>query len=386
MKFFVVLVSILLIVVFGIVNYYIGLRGWQNVGRLIPFLNNKIYWVIFWIIALAYLISKIGAEYIPTGVENYLNFIGVYWLAAMMYFIILLPILDIIRFLGGKASFIPIGIKQNAVIKTTVGLLTFFIVIALVAYGSWNAKNAKVVNYDINVPKSSGSLKKLNIVMVSDIHLGDIVDNKRLQGMVEKINAEKPDLVLLVGDIVDEKIEPYEKQNMGESFSKLSAKYGVYAVTGNHEYIGGEVEQIVKKLESSGIKVLRDNSVKIDDAFYLVGREDMASERFKGIKRKTIDSILESVDKSKPIILMDHQPKSLAEAQNSGVDLQVSGHTHRGQMFPNEFFTGRLYEIDWGYLKKGNLNVIVSLGYGTWGPPIRIGNSPEIVRINLNFQ
>jgi predicted MPP superfamily phosphohydrolase len=386
MKYFVVLASILFIIIFGITNYYIGLRGWQNVGRLIPFLNNKIYWVIFWIIALSYLISKIGAKYIPASVESYLSLIGVYWIAAMMYFIILLPIIDIVRFLGGKVSFIPISIKQNVALKTTVGFLVFFIVIALVAYGSWNAKNAKVVNYDINIQKSAGSLKKLNIVMVSDIHLGDIVDNKRLQSMVEEVNAQKPDLVLLVGDIVDEKIRPYEKQHMEVSFSKLQAKYGVYAVTGNHEYIGGEAEQIVKELERSGIKVLRDNYVKIDDAFYLVGREDIASERFKGTKRKTIDSILEHVDKSKPIILMDHQPKNLAEAQNSEVDLQVSGHTHKGQMFPNEFFTGRLYEIDWGYLKKGNLNVIVSLGYGTWGPPIRIGNSPEIVRMNLTFQ
>lgn len=386
MKNFLIIFVIISIGIFGIVNYYIGLRGWQNVGSLIPFLNNRIYWMVFWIIALSYIISKIGDKYIPAGIENYLNIIGAYWLAAMMYFIIILPIVDIIRILGGKASFIPIGIKQNAALKTTAGLLVFFIVIGLVAYGSFNARNAKVVNYDINIQKSAGSLTKLNIVMVSDIHLGDIVDNKRLQSMVEKINAENPDLVLLLGDIVDEKVEPFRKQHMGESFSKLKAKYGVYAVTGNHEYIGGESEQIVDELELSGIKVLRDNYIKVDDAFYLVGREDLASERFTGTKRKSISSIIDSIDMSKPIILMDHQPQKLEEAQNSGVDLQLSGHTHKGQMFPNEIFTKKLYEIDWGYLRKGNLNVIVSLGYGTWGPPIRIGNSPEIVGVNLTFK
>ncbi|ERI94134.1 Ser/Thr phosphatase family protein [Clostridiales bacterium oral taxon 876 str. F0540] len=381
-----VLMIIVTILAFGGVNYYIGLRGWQGVGSLVPFINVKIYWVIFSLIAVSFILARIGDKFLPSSIEGYLNLIGAYWMAAMLYFIMILPLVDIGRFIGGKASFIPQGIRENTFIKTYAGLFVFLIVIVILAYGTYNAKNIRVSRYDINIDKKAGNLKELKIAMFSDAHLGNIVDNARLAKMVDKVNELNPDIILMAGDIVDEKLSPFVNQNMGENFKRLKSKYGVYFVTGNHEYYGGEVEGIIKNLEAAGVKVISDEYIKIDDSFYVVGRQDIAVESYYKKKRKTLDEILNGADKNLPIILMDHNPKNLEEPEKAGVDLQVSGHTHRGQMFPSEYITRRLYEIDYGYLKKDNFNIVVTSGIGTWGPPIRVGNSSELDMIMLHFQ
>ena len=132
--------------------------------------------------------------------------------------------------------------------------------------------------------------------------------------------------------------------------------------------------------------MLRDNSVLIDNSFYVIGREDSSLERAAKIKRKDLSSLVEDLDKSKPFLLMDHQPGNLSEPEKQGIDLQLSGHTHRGRIFPANIITNGIFEIDYGYLKKNNSQFIVSSGYGTWGPPIRIGSRCEIVEINLKFK
>lgn len=368
------------------INYYIGLRGWQTIGSIIPIVNSKAYWIFFWMLAASYVVARIGDKFLPEGISNFIAIVGAYWMAATLYFILIIPFVDVVRFVGKRAKFVPEMIKNNRIIGNTYGFIILFFVIALLIYGTYNAQKVKVVSYNLNINKKSEALDKLKIIMVSDIHLGNIVDNKRLEKMVEEINDRKPDLVLLAGDIIDERLEPFIKQNMGDTFLKLKANLGVYGVLGNHEYIGGEAEAIVPALEKSGIKMLKDNYVKVNDSFYIVGRDDASAVRFNNKnKRKSLGDILQGVDKELPVIIMDHQPVNLKETEENGVDIQFSGHTHRGQMFPSQFITEKIFEIDWGYLKKGNSNIIVSSGYGTWGPPIRIGNSSEIVEVNIKF-
>ncbi len=157
---------------------------------------------------------------------------------------------------------------------------------------------------------------------------------------------------------------------------------GIYAITGNHEYIGG-VSRAVKYIESLKIKLLRDTAVEVNGKLILIGREDRDIKRFKGLQRKNLKDILAGVDLSKPLILLDHQPFNLQEAANYNIDLQLSGHTHAGQLWPFTYLTKAIYELDWGYKVKGNTHYYVSSGYGTWGPPVRIGSKPEIVIITL---
>jgi predicted MPP superfamily phosphohydrolase len=190
---------------------------------------------------------------------------------------------------------------------------------------------------------------------------------------------------LIPGDIIDEDIAPVIHSNVGEKLKSFKAKYGAYAVTGNHEYIGG-VHKAKAYLSEQNVNLLNDAFELIDDSFYVVGREDLTINQFTNHQRKDLHEIVEGADHLKPIILLDHQPFKLENAVNNGIDLQLSGHTHHGQLWPFNYITKMVFERSWGYLKKGNTHFYVSSGVGGWGPPIRTVNRPEIISITLNFK
>ncbi len=196
------------------------------------------------------------------------------------------------------------------------------------------------------------------------------------------INGQNPDIILLVGDTFDEDLGPVIRNNMGEQLATLKAKYGAYAVTGNHEYYGNAAEA-VNYLQNHGITVLQDTSITVGGIVNLIGRNDRQSIRFLGKNRKPLEELVREANQSLPSILMDHQPFNLEEAENNNITLQLSGHTHHGQLWPFNYITGAMFELSSGYLKKGNTHYYVSNGYGTWGPPVRIGNRPEIIVITL---
>lgn len=221
--------------------------------------------------------------------------------------------------------------------------------------------------------------------MISDLHLGIAVRKSGIDNMVNSINDLKPDIVLFCGDMIDENTGSSLKKYFGESAKNIHSKYGIYGINGNHEYVDGNLQETIKYLKAGNINILNDNLVKIHDSFYLVGRDDPASAAITKKQVKPLKEALESIDKSIPVVVLNHQPTGLEEAKEEGVDLQLSGHTHRGQFFPNNFITNFVYEEDYGYLKKGDFNVIVSSGYGAWGPPIRIGTKSEIVNIKVKF-
>lgn len=379
----VILVISLIFLIYGGLNYYIGLRGWQALFSFVTFVSPNVYWSVFWLLSWSYLFSRFSQKYLPTLLFEGLNIVGAYWLAFMFYFLIVITSFDLLRLFDHFFQVIPLEIKRN--LNPALGLTVVILIIGLISYGAWNSRHPQVNHYDLTIAKQAGSLKKLHVVMVSDIHLGTIVHNYHLTKMVNTVNELKPDLVLFAGDVFDENIESSNKQEVSDNFRNLSAPYGVYAVLGNHEYIGGNAEEAINYLGDAGVKVLRDSAQELAGSFYLIGRDDLSGARFRGAKRQDLKTIMQGVNRSLPIILMDHQPSQLAEPVEQGVDLQVSGHTHRGQMFPIQFITNRIFENDWGYLRKGDFQLIVSSGYGTWGPPIRIGNTPEIVDITINF-
>jgi predicted MPP superfamily phosphohydrolase len=240
------------------------------------------------------------------------------------------------------------------------------------------------VEYNVSIDKKAGNIKQLKCAMISDVHLGDNAGRNSMHKAVNVINGLEPDLVIFAGDLIDNEIEPVEKAHMLDELKGIKSKYGVYAILGNHEYYGNSTERITELIEESGVTVLRDKCVKIQDSFYLVGREDVACT-MNGYNRANLDSLLNGVDKNSPVLLLDHQPINLDQPRKEGIDLQLSGHTHAGQLFPINLITNAIYEEDNGYLKDGKFNLIVSCGYGTWGPAIRIGSQSEVVKININF-
>jgi predicted MPP superfamily phosphohydrolase len=333
---------------------------------------------------LAYPIGRFAERAYCCGFTKSIVLLGSFYLAFMVYAFFFTLFIDIVRLGDHFVGFLPEVIQQNSQKAAYVAFLIIFILTSvIVSIGHYNALHPRIRKIDLKINKSANELKKLKIVFASDIHLGTIIRNSRLLKIVDKINSLNPDLVLFPGDVVDEDIAPLSEQNMAQSFFKIKSKLGVYAITGNHEYFGG-VNRSVAYIEEGNIVVLQDSVAKISDSFYLVGRKDLTGNRM-GDKRRSLDDMVKNLDKNLPIILMDHQPFHLEQAELNNIDLQISGHTHHGQMFPFNLITKKIFELSWGYLKKGNTHYYVSCGVGTWGPPIRIGNRPEIVQINLRF-
>jgi len=377
-SYFIVFISIVL-TVYSLANFYVFYHGYN---ALKAFSTLKyIFIVVFLFFSLSYIIARIAHPLKHSYINEIFLTTGSFWLAALEYFLILCLLIDIFRVINHFIPFLPSFVYFNFE-NTKLYLFIFSILVTsgVLSFGFINAKNPVIVDYTLPIDKKIPDKKEINIVMVSDIHLGVLSCGKWFDEAVEKINSLNPDIILLVGDVIDEDVKPVIKQNLGDHLLNLKSKFGVYAVTGNHEYYGG-VEPAVKYLQDHNIKVLRDSAVLIDNLFYLIGREDKEKERITGFPRKDLTELLKSVDVNYPVILMNHQPSGLPELEGKGIDISLSGHTHHGQYFPNNFFTSRIYEISRGLEKKYGTWIYVSVGLGTWGPPIRIGNKPEIVKI-----
>jgi uncharacterized protein len=369
---------------YGLINTYIFFRGRSAAVWMPPFWRKTALW-LFWLSVLSYPLGRFLSRLVPLPGEDGLVLVGSYYLAVMIYLFLILLFLDTLRLIRAlippvlKNRFRALGIGPRTKFLVVIGF-----VLITVSLGHWNALHPRIRNLEINLPQSIGPGKQLSVVMASDLHLGRIIRNSRLEKIVGLINGLQPDLVLLAGDLTDEDISFLSDQNTAAILQRIQAPLGVYSVTGNHEYYSG-IRRSVSFIRQGGIRVLEDQAVKIGNALYLVGRKDRTAERF-GERRKPLEELMKEVPPGYPVILMDHQPFELGEAQRQGVGLQLSGHTHNGQLFPINFIVGRIYENPWGYLKKGNTHYYVSCGVGTWGPPVRTCSIPEIMHIRLTFQ
>ena len=372
------------LVIYGLVNSYIFVMGLQA----IPADSCWRSWYIagFWLIASSFVLARIMERAYPCGFTGVITWIGSFWLAFMLYFILIALFIDLARLINHffhifpQVFYVDYQKTKLAALFISAGLVTL-----VVLAGFINARNPRIKKLELFVAKPVTGEKSLNIVMASDIHLGTLIASRKANRLVATINSLHPDIVLFAGDVVDEDLAPVIKNNLGASLVRIRSKLGVYGITGNHEYIGG-AEAAVKYLGEHGITMLRDTAVLVGNRFWLVGRDDRDKSRFTGKQRRELADIMRQVDRSYPIILMDHQPFNLDKAVAEGVDLQLSGHTHHGQLWPFNYITSAIYEISSGYKKTGITHFYVSNGFGTWGPPVRLGNRPEIVQIILKFE
>lgn len=379
---FSIAIFIFFVPIYLAVNYYVGLRFFQSMKEFIePY--SSFFWSIYFVCSISLFGARVFKRLYPRYVNDQISIIGDYWLGSIYYSFLIWIVMDILHF---SANLIYPTTQGTTYPSFYLGLSVLFIIGILLLYGTWNALHPRIVHYNIHVKKTVNDLSQLHAVMVSDIHLGLVVNNERLEKMVSSINELDPDIVFLVGDTIDEDVELFVSQNMPDSLKKLRSKYGVYAVLGNHEYISCNSELAIGSLKQANVNVLVDEYAKVNDQFYVVGRDDRMARNITGKTRMELSKLMDGIDKNYPIILLDHQPNNLEDGQRNGVDLQLSGHTHNGQFFPNNLISKHVFEHSWGYLRKGDYQIVVSSGFGTWGPPIRIGSNPEIAELTIYFE
>lgn len=355
-------------------NSFVIVRGWQALPPVS--ILRPAYLITMIVMFVAMFGTMIFASYMPHILGKAISHIGFTYMIVFIYLFLSFLVVDVVRIANYFIHFAPAGmvVIRFWAMMASLGIITIALII-----GNYKFNHPELVTLNLSVDNPTQH-KTLKIVAASDIHLGVTIDKEMLQGYVKMINDQHPDIVLLAGDISDRSMIPVERQHMDDDLKLINAKYGVYAINGNHEHYAETPNATAEYLTKAGIKVLRDEVGLVDSSFYIVGRDDRSN-----LNRKNLSDIVKGLDASKPTILLDHQPFNLEEAQKNGIDLQISGHTHNGQFFPGNLVVKRMYELGHGYMKKGKTHYYVSSGLGIWGPQYRIGTQSELVVINLKY-
>lgn len=337
------------IAIYCLLVFYIGKNLHVTLQAFGMTRYTRTYWIVLYVISFAYFGSSI---------HELFKMIGSYWLFFFQYGLLL-------SLLG---NFIYYVVRYRN--KKVVGSTAVLTVIVLCFVGLYNAYTPVVHKTTMNVLKPMS--ESLRIVVASDFHLGVLSHKQHLQNFVNLSNEAKPDIVFLVGDLIDDDPKWFVEEGMAAILSQLETKHGVYAVLGNHEYYGGKINELVAEMEKANVHMLLDETINIHDMIYVTGQEDRTNE-----DRLPIEALAPD-DHNLPWFVMNHTPDDLQAPEQAGVDAHFSGHTHRGQLWPNEWITNQIFEVDYGHEMKHDMHVLVSSGFGFWGPPMRIGSQSEL--------
>jgi len=375
----IIFVFIMLVFVYGGAHFYTAGRLYQWVNLLIPNLNIKFYIGIFIFLALSIIL---GFMPFPSGIKYIINIISAYWLGIFVYLFSFTIAADLCLLFAKLIKIIPYPIPQN--ILFWKGLIVLILTAGIVSYGLYNANQIKHVSYNVQIKNLSLS-SEIKIVMISDLHLGAVNSERNLKKIVQRINETNPDIVCITGDIFNDDYNSIRSPSkVIDLLKSINSTYGVYACLGNHD--GGKtLNSMISLLEQSNITLLNDEYVTIDNRLILIGRLDpFPIGGFGDMQRKDIKEIFTMIDTNLPIVVMDHNPSNIHQ-YGKETDLIISGHTHRGQIFPGSLITKALFTVDYGHYQKDidSPHVIVTSGAGTWGTPMRIGTNNEIVSITF---
>lgn len=376
----IVFAVLLTLSLYGGSNFYIGKRLFQGLTFLFPHMNAAMFAGIGLFIASTIFLAILP---LPAGLKGFLRWISSYWMGIYVYLLILFLLADLVLFLGGMAHILPVPVPQS--LRFDLSLLVIGLTASLVIYGIGNANRIEKVSYDIQLNKT-GFGDGMNLVLISDLHLGAVHSEQRLPGIVRDINQLKPGLVCIAGDIFDDDYYAIHDPEKAMGLLKsISAPYGVYACLGNHD--GGKTfNEMQRFLEQSNVHLLKDECEIIDGRMALFGRVDPSPiGGFGELKRKEINERLDSIDTNLPIVVMDHTPSKI-EQYGKAIDLVLAGHTHKGQIFPFDWITNAMFTANYGHYQKDadSPHFIVTSGVSTWGMPMRIGTKSEIVSIRLH--
>ena len=335
----------------------------------------------------------------PEFLHRILKNTGNYFLGTFLYIILVIVVVDLVRLIL-KYVFHARFLEFRSTFVIT-GFVCMALIILISVYGILHVGTIKVTPYKVTVNKKVKDMDSLKIVLLADTHFGYSINCRHAQKMVEKINAQDPDIVCIAGDIFDNDYDAIsDPEGVCNALKSIKSRYGVYACWGNHDLdepilagftFGGKKKnqadpRMEQLLRDANIHLLTDEAELIDEKFYVVGRNDSSRTHKLGGQRLSPAQLTKDLDLDKPVIFIDHQPKQLQETADAGADLDLCGHTHDGQIFPGNLFIHLFWENSFGYLKKDKMHNIVTSGVGVWGPDMRVGTNCEICPITVHFQ
>lgn len=334
-----------------------------HVWRILP-LPSWAKVVVVMLMVFAFLLLFVGFSrhvHLSMPLATAVYEIGTSWLIILLYLFMAFLLLDI----GRWVHLVPATFLKNSW-SGTLAVTAFMFFIFL--YG--NIHYHQKVRQPLMLTTGKTLSRKMKVVMLSDLHLGYHNRRSEFAKWVDKINEEKADLILVAGDIIDKNIQPLEEQEMHQEFLRLNAP--VVACLGNHEYYGGESNALLF-YKKADITLLRDSVITVGN-LCIIGRDDRSNP-----KRKALSELMKGVDRTKYLVVLDHQPIQLEEAEKNGIDFQLSGHTHHGQVWPISWITESIYECAFGEWQRGSTRYYVTSGIGIWGGKFRIGTRSEYV-------
>lgn len=366
--------------------------------------NHRFNWLRFKVpFAVVYLfmaLSPVIAFLLPkSAVAIVIRRISTYWIGIMLYSLLYVVLFDLLRLIAKHTKLKnTLLFSRGSVIS--IGSVVVACAVATCLYGIFNARNIKINEYSVTVNKSCGSDKHLKAVLVADLHMGYAIGVDHITNMVEKINQQDADIVIIAGDIFDNSYDGMDDpEGIKAQLKSIKSKYGVYAVYGNHDIDekilmgftfdwGGKQlhnEKMTNFMKECNIKLINDESVLINDEFYLVGRRDTDKPGTEDGTRAEISELTKDLDKTKPIFVLSHEPDELQKTADAGADIDFSGHTHDGQLFPGNLTIGLFWENPCGMIKKDNMYSIVTSGVGVYGTFMRVGTDAEICAVDIDF-
>jgi predicted MPP superfamily phosphohydrolase len=320
------------------------------------------------------IIDKRSHPFLSLAFEN----ISGYLLPFCLYLFLFILLFDIFLLVNLIFKIIPGDLLKTTRSKRNI-LATILVMSGIVVTGGIiNFNIIRISGYTIDLPAKSSRMQHLKIAFVSDFHLRENTSIAFVKRFEKKMNEIKPDLILYGGDMTESRSWQNETTEYEKILNGLSSKFQTFAVLGNHEHYSGNDKGNL--FEKTGIRLLRDTVIVINDSFSLAGRNDSGFSH-----RKTAEELLKDAPDTLPVILFDHRPSEIASVSNTKADIQFSGHTHDGQLFPVSLITKRVYILSYGYRKIANTHFFVTSGIRLWGPPVRTAGKSEIVVVNVKF-
>ncbi len=365
-----ILFMILFFVIVLVAHVYTTLRLWQVLPNAtwLKWLATVVYNVSFVCFFLFGAMTMLNGKIGTFGLSTFIYEMGTSYIFVLLYATILFGLCDLLRLL----HILPTNFLRDNLwgTMTTVGLL--FVVFL---YGNIHYKTKYKETLTDKTEKAIA--KPLKVVFLSDLHIGYHNQRAELARWIDIINAENPDLILMGGDVIDFSVTPLLEQDVAKEFHRLKAP--VYACLGNHEYLAG-VNKAMRFYDSASINLLKDGVAQLSDlGVVIIGRDDKTNP-----ERKSLSALMKNVTEGQYTFVLDHQPFHLEEAEESGVDYQLSGHTHYGQVWPITWLIDALYEDGYGVYQKGKTHYYVSSGMGIWGGKFRIGTRSEYVVLEVS--